>query len=166
MFGLVIKALKLSKNQKGSTMDYILRPAFPKELDGINDLYKKLQLKPIEPSDFVEICEHSGEIIALGRLQKYSSEKAWELSGLYVADQHRKKGIATRLISLLISRTPKTDDIYCQIQSDLSGLALKSGFEKLNNLETLTKEVHDNFQKKSDKETQAFKLNRKKAILP
>src|SRR2546428_5307661 len=90
---------------------------------------ERLDTERLEPDQFITIRE--GErIIACGRIKPY--ERTYELGSVWVAEDHRGRGLGERITRELVRRFPQ-DDVY--ITTD-AAVGLPAYYERLGFLRT------------------------------
>lgn len=98
--------------------------------DWINEQYKSINFRLADlRQDYLAIASWEKEPAGLGRLQPIDSN-TWELGGMYVFENFRKRGIAGRLVQHLLAQVPEGATVYCLPFEPLLDFYKNYGFQE------------------------------------
>lgn len=97
----------------------------------IDTQYQDIDFLPSDVQvDRVAIAEWEGQPSGLGRLVPVGDQQ-WELGGMYVLPDFRRKGIARRVVQYLLDATDAGTTLYCIPFLHLSTFYESFGFRKV-----------------------------------
>ncbi|WP_053957192.1 GNAT family N-acetyltransferase [Inediibacterium massiliense] len=122
-------------------MNIKLRIAKESDIEWINETYRKIGFKESEFSnEKIVVAESNIGIAGLGRLQEIDFESS-ELGGIYVLEDYRGKGIATKIVSELVSISNEYKYVYCIPFEHLEHFYKSFGFEDINDRESVPEKI-------------------------
>lgn len=106
----------------------IVRKATAAELPWINAQYDNIGFVHSDfDNEFIAIALDGEQKVGIGRLVQVA-EQVQELGGMYVADSHRKQGIARKIVNFLLEQQPPNHTIYCLAFNHLVEFYRNCGF--------------------------------------
>ncbi|EAY31279.1 GNAT family N-acetyltransferase [Microscilla marina] len=91
-------------------------------------------------NEFIAIAQQSEERVGIGRLVNIS-DGIQELGGMYVADSHRKQGIARKIVDFLLEQRSPAHTIYCLAFEHLATFYKSCGFVEVKSPEKTPTEI-------------------------
>jgi|SRR6185295_1951737 len=99
------------------------------EIEWVNKKYDEVGFPHSSFSDeFIAIAELDNEKAGIGRLIPIDDKNA-EMGGMYVFENYRNKGIASKIIEFLLQNSNKFERIYCLPFENLEEYYGKFGFK-------------------------------------
>ena len=109
-------------------MATIVRAIKPGELDWVNEQYQSINFVPTVSGDHQFIAEIDRQKVGLGRLA-YITDEIWEMGGIYVLPEWRRKSIAREIVKYLLTQANNIH-LYCIAFPNLVAFYQKMGFVK------------------------------------
>lgn len=107
----------------------IIRQATTAEIPWINARYDELEFVHSDfDNEFIAIVDTDTGKAGIGRLINVE-ENIRELGGMYVADTHRKQGIARKIVMFLLEQSTPAETVYCVAFDHLVDFYKSCGFE-------------------------------------
>jgi GNAT superfamily N-acetyltransferase len=124
-------------------IEITIRKAQPDEISWINTQYDQVGFKRSKyDNEFIAIAEVNGRRAALGRLQ-YVVENEAELGGMYVREEFRGYGLASKIVEFLINNSESYNKVYCLPFSHLESFYKKFCLCVVTNKENIPSSVID-----------------------
>jgi len=124
-------------------METQIRLASFDDLTWINAKYREVKFPEANlENEIIAIVESNIEKIGVGRLRRIDNN-IFELSGMYVEDAYRKKGIAGKVIEFLLTTIEPHQSVYCLPFSHLNSYYKKYGFDEINDCSEIPKGLKD-----------------------
>lgn len=118
-----------------------IRKASITELPWINDRYDEIGFVRSDfDNEFIAIAYDNEQKVGMGRLVSVL-DNVKELGGMYVADDHRKKGIARQIVLFLLEQHAPSDTIYCLAFKHLTEFYKSCGFVDIKYPETTPTQI-------------------------
>ncbi|MCG7495489.1 GNAT family N-acetyltransferase [Vibrio sp. Of7-15] len=142
-----------------------VRLAKQEEIQWINEQYDSVGFKhSVFERELIAIAEVAGVRKGLGRLQNINDLDA-ELGGIYVNEECRGLGLASKIVDFLVENSASYNKVYCLPFSHLNQFYSKFGFTDADKGDGIPETVinkHKWCNKTYDNETLLFVLNNKK----
>lgn len=119
----------------------IIRKALASEIDWINTRYDEIEFVHSDfDNELIAIAEINQQKAGMGRLVNVTPQIN-ELGGMYVADAHRKRGIARKIVQFLLEYRLSSQVTYCIAFNHLVDFYKSCGFEDVKNPEKAPEKV-------------------------